>query len=186
MSHLSQISVDHVLHVSMFVPHKLLSDLIKSMPDVVSPISRYATGRDYHKIIRNRLQKLAEKISKVTGEFGYRAFTDSAPVLEKAVARNSGLGWIGKHTNLINPDTGSWFFLGEIYTDLPLPVDEPFVTDQCGSCTACIDVCPTKAIVGPYQVDARRCISYFQLTIRIIQEWILIYSSLYYWRERQL
>lgn len=129
-------------------------------------VSRYATGRDYHKIIRSRLQKLAEKISKVTGEFGYRAFTDSAPVLEKAVARNSGLGWIGKHTNLINPDTGSWFFLGEIYTDLPLPVDEPFVTDHCGSCTACIDICPTQAIVGPYQVDARRCISYLTIELR--------------------
>ncbi len=129
-------------------------------------ISRYATGRDYHKIIRSRLQKLAEKISKVTGEFGYRAFTDSAPVLEKAVARNSGLGWIGKHTNLINPNTGSWFFLGEIYTDLPLPVDKPFVTDHCGSCTACIDICPTQAIVGHYQVDARRCISYLTIELR--------------------
>ena len=129
-------------------------------------ISRYATGRDYHKIIRNRLQKLAEKISKVTGEFGYRAFTDSAPVLEKAIARNSGLGWIGKHTNLINPKAGSWFFLGEIYTDLPLPVDEPFITDHCGTCTACIDVCPTQAIVGPYQVDARRCISYLTIELR--------------------
>ncbi len=129
-------------------------------------VSRYATGRDYHKIIRNRLQKLAEKIAKVTGEFGYRAFTDSAPVLEKAIARNSGLGWIGKHTNLINPKAGSWFFLGEIYTDLPLPVDEPFITDHCGSCTACIDICPTQAIVEPYRVDARRCISYLTIELR--------------------
>ena len=129
-------------------------------------VSRYATGRDYHKIIRNRLQKLAEKISKVTGEFGYRAFTDSAPVLEKAIARNSGLGWIGKHTNLINPKAGSWFFLGEIYTDLPLPVDKPFITDHCGSCTACIDICPTQAIVEPYKVDARRCISYLTIELR--------------------
>jgi len=129
-------------------------------------ISRYATGRDYHKIIRKRLQKLAEKIAKVTGKFGYRAFTDSAPVLEKAIARNSGLGWIGKHTNLINPRAGSWFFLGEIYTDLPLPVDEPFVTDHCGSCTACIDICPTQAIVEPYKVDARRCISYLTIELR--------------------
>ena len=129
-------------------------------------ISRYATGRDYHKIIRNRLQKLAEKIANITGEFGYRAFTDSAPVLEKAIARNSGLGWIGKHTNLINPKAGSWFFLGEIYTDLPLPVDEPFITDHCGSCTACIDVCPTQAIVEPYKVDARRCISYLTIELR--------------------
>lgn len=129
-------------------------------------VSRYATGRDYHKIIRNRLQKLAERITKVTGEFGYRAFTDSAPVLEKAIARNSGLGWIGKHTNLINPKAGSWFFLGEIYTDLPLPVDEPFITDHCGSCTACIDICPTQAIVEPYRVDARRCISYLTIELR--------------------
>jgi epoxyqueuosine reductase len=129
-------------------------------------ISRYATGRDYHKIIRNRLQKLAEKIAQITGEFGYRAFTDSAPVLEKAIARNSGLGWIGKHTNLINPKAGSWFFLGEIYTDLPLPVDEPFITDHCGSCTACIDICPTQAIVEPYKVDARRCISYLTIELR--------------------
>ena len=128
-------------------------------------ISRYATGRDYHRIIRKRLQKLAVKIAKVTGKFGYRAFTDSAPVLEKAIARNSGLGWIGKHTNLINPKAGSWFFLGEIYTDLPLPVDEPFITDHCGSCTACIDICPTQAIVEPYKLDARRCISY--LTIEL-------------------
>jgi len=129
-------------------------------------ISRYATGRDYHKIIRKRLQKLAEKIAKVTGKFGYRAFTDSAPVLEKAIARNSGLGWIGKHTNLINPKAGSWFFLGEIYTDLPLPADEPFITDHCGSCTACIDICPTQAIIEPYKVDARRCISYLTIELR--------------------
>lgn len=129
-------------------------------------VSRYATGRDYHKIIRQRLQKLAIKISEITGEFGYRAFTDSAPVLEKAIARNSGLGWIGKHTNLINPKAGSWFFLGEIYTDLPLPVDEPFITDHCGTCTACIDVCPTQAIVEPYKVDARRCISYLTIELR--------------------
>ncbi len=129
-------------------------------------ISRYATGRDYHKIIRNRLQKLADKISKITGEFGYRAFTDSAPVLEKAIARNAGLGWIGKHTNLINPKAGSWFFLGEIYTDLPLPINEAFVTDHCGTCTACIDICPTQAIVGPYKVDARKCISYLTIELR--------------------
>lgn len=129
-------------------------------------VSRYATGRDYHKIIRNRLQKLTKKISNIAGKYNYRVFTDSAPVLEKAIARNSGLGWIGKHTNLINPAAGSWFFLGEIYTDLPLPVDEPFVTDHCGSCTACIDVCPTQAIVEPYKVDARRCISYLTIELR--------------------
>ena len=126
-------------------------------------VSRYATGRDYHKVIRRRLKKLAERIASHVGTFGYRVFADSAPVLEKAIARNAGLGWIGKHTNLINPQAGSWFFLGEIYTDLPLPVDEPFTTDHCGSCTACIDACPTDAIVAPYKVDARRCISYLTI-----------------------
>ena len=129
-------------------------------------ISRYATGRDYHKIIRRRLQKLADKITEVTGRFGYRAFADSAPVLEKAIARNAGLGWIGKHTNLINPQAGSWFFLGELYTDLPLPVDAPFANNHCGSCTACMDICPTQAITGPYQLDARRCISYLTIEHR--------------------
>ncbi|HET7674370.1 MAG TPA: tRNA epoxyqueuosine(34) reductase QueG, partial [Gammaproteobacteria bacterium] len=125
-------------------------------------VSRYALGRDYHKVLRKRLQKLAEFIESEVGPFGYRAFSDSAPVLEKALARNAGLGWIGKHTNLINRHAGSWFFLGEIYTDLPLPVDAP-ETDHCGSCRACIDVCPTQAIVGPYQLDARRCISYLTI-----------------------
>ncbi len=141
-------------------PETILNDPQKAY------VSRYATGRDYHKLIRKRLQKLTEKISKVTGKFGYRTFTDSAPVLEKAIARNSGLGWIGKHTNLISPKAGSWFFLGEIYTDLPLPMDKPFVTDHCGSCTACIDICPTQAIVEPYVVDARRCISYLTIELR--------------------
>lgn len=127
-------------------------------------VSRYALGRDYHKLIRNRLQKLADRVAELAGPFGYRVFTDSAPVLEKALARNAGLGWIGKHTNLINKDAGSWFFLGEIYTDLPLPPDS--VTDNhCGTCTACLDCCPTNAIVAPYEVDARRCISY--LTIEL-------------------
>lgn len=129
-------------------------------------VSRYATGRDYHKIIRKRLQKLIKKILNITGEFSHRAFTDSAPVLEKAIARNAGLGWVGKHTNLIHPKAGSWFFLGEIYTDLPLPIDEAFITDHCGTCTACIDVCPTQAIVKPYQVDARRCISYLTIELK--------------------
>lgn len=129
-------------------------------------ISRYALGRDYHKVIRNRLQHLAEKIREQIGTFGYRAFVDSAPVLEKALARNAGLGWIGKHTNLIHPKAGSWFFLGELYTDLPLPVDEAFTENHCGTCTACIDVCPTGAIVEPYQVDARRCISYLTIELR--------------------
>ncbi|MEX2525097.1 MAG: tRNA epoxyqueuosine(34) reductase QueG [Gammaproteobacteria bacterium] len=129
-------------------------------------VSRYAVGRDYHKVLRARLQKLAERIEQETGPFGYRAFVDSAPVLEKAVARNAGLGWIGKHTNLIHPKAGSWFFLGELYTDLPLPLDEPFETEHCGSCRACIDVCPTGAIVGPYELDARKCISYHTIELR--------------------
>jgi epoxyqueuosine reductase len=128
-------------------------------------ISRYALGRDYHKVLRQRLQKLADKITNSVGNFGYRAFVDSAPVMEKALAEKAGLGWIGKHTNLINREAGSWFFLGELYTDLPLPVDEP-VTEHCGDCTACLDVCPTQAIVAPYQLDARRCISY--LTIELV------------------
>jgi epoxyqueuosine reductase len=128
-------------------------------------ISRYALGRDYHKVIRRRLQQLADKITAQMGPFGYRAFTDSAPVLEKALARDAGLGWIGKHTNLIDKDSGSWFFLGELFTDLPLPVDEP-ATDHCGTCTACIEVCPTRAIVAPYELDARRCISYLTIELR--------------------
>ncbi|HET7930203.1 MAG TPA: tRNA epoxyqueuosine(34) reductase QueG, partial [Rhodanobacteraceae bacterium] len=125
-------------------------------------ISRYALGRDYHKLIRNRLQKLATRIETETGPFGYRAFTDSAPILEKALARNAGLGWIGKHTLVINRDAGSYFFLGEILTDLPLPVDAP-ASAHCGTCTRCIEVCPTQAIIGPYQLDARRCISYLTI-----------------------
>jgi len=127
-------------------------------------ISRYALGRDYHKVIRNRLQKLADRISAEIGDFGYRVFTDSAPVLEKPIAEKAGLGWIGKNTNLISRQAGSWFFLGEIYTDLPLPVDTAS-TNHCGDCSACMDICPTKAIVAPYIVDARRCISY--LTIEL-------------------
>ncbi|MGZ8152498.1 MAG: tRNA epoxyqueuosine(34) reductase QueG [Methylovulum sp.] len=128
-------------------------------------ISRYALGRDYHKLMRNRLQKLADKIRTAVGDFGYRAFVDSAPVLEKAIAEKAGLGWIGKHSNLINRKAGSWFFLGEIYTDLPLPADEP-ATAHCGVCTACLDICPTQAIVAPYQVDARRCVSYLTIELR--------------------
>ena len=129
-------------------------------------ISRYATGRDYHKIIRQRLKKLAQRIQEQYGEFGHRCFVDSAPVLEKALARNSGLGWIGKHSNLINPKAGSWFFLGEIYTNLPLEIDEPFTEHHCGSCKACIDICPTNAIVGDMEIDARRCISYLTIELR--------------------
>jgi epoxyqueuosine reductase len=127
-------------------------------------VSRYALGRDYHKLLRTRLQKLANRIESKVGRFGYRVFTDSAPVLEKALARNAGLGWIGKHSNLIDSRSGSYFFLGEIYTDLPLPVDAP-ASNHCGTCARCLTACPTEAIVTPYRVDARRCISY--LTIEL-------------------
>ena len=128
-------------------------------------VSRYALGRDYHKLIRGRLQKLADRIAAQIGPFGYRAFTDSAPVLEKPLARNAGLGWVGKHTLLIHRQAGSYFFLGEILTDLPLPVDAP-ASAHCGSCTRCIEACPTGAIVAPYQLDARRCISYLTIELR--------------------
>ena len=128
-------------------------------------ISRYALGRDYHKMLRKRLQKLARRIEEAIGPFGYRVFTDSAPVMERALAQKAGLGWIGKHANLLNRDAGSWFFLGSIYTNLPLPVDEA-LPDHCGDCRTCIDVCPTKAIVAPYQVDARLCISYLTIELR--------------------
>ncbi len=125
-------------------------------------ISRYATGRDYHKVMRRRLQRLADRIAAMVGEFRYRVFTDSAPVMEVALARKAGLGWRGKHTLLLSRDAGSYFFLGEIYTDLPLPVDEP-QPDHCGTCERCITSCPTRAIVAPYQLDARRCISYLTI-----------------------
>ncbi len=128
-------------------------------------ISRYALGRDYHKVMRRRLVRLAERIAQVAGPMQYRVFCDSAPVLEKALAEKSGLGWVGKHSNLLNREHGSYFFLGEIYTDLPLAVSEP-VTSHCGQCQACLDVCPTQAIVAPYQVDARRCISYLTIELR--------------------
>jgi len=128
-------------------------------------VARYTLGRDYHKIMRRRLQRLATRVEQTIGPFGYRAFVDSGPVMEKPLAAKAGLGWIGKHTNLINRRSGSWFLLGEIYTDLPLPVDTP-ATDHCGTCTACIDVCPTRAIVAPYVVDARRCISYLTIELR--------------------
>ena len=128
-------------------------------------ISRYALGRDYHKVLRARLKKLAERINQEIGEFGYRVFSDSAPVLEKAIAEKAGLGWIGKHTNLIDAKTGSWFFLGELYVDLELPIDQ-IATNHCGSCQKCIDICPTQAIVGPYQVDARLCISYLTIELK--------------------
>ncbi|VAX12836.1 Epoxyqueuosine reductase [hydrothermal vent metagenome] len=125
-------------------------------------ISRYALGRDYHKLMRKRLQKLAQKIQTEIGPFGYRAFVDSAPVQEKALAEKAGLGWTGKHSNIINSRAGSWFFLGELFTDLPLPLSTP-ANNHCGHCQACIDVCPTHAIVAPYTVDARLCISYLTI-----------------------
>jgi len=136
-------------------------------------ISRYALGRDYHKLIRKRLQQLATKMQQAIAlleptkntDFEYRVFTDSAPVLEKALAEKANLGWMGKHTNLINRQAGSWFFLGEIYTNLPLPITNEQSDNHCGSCTACIDICPTQAIIEPYVVDAKRCISY--LTIEL-------------------
>lgn len=128
-------------------------------------ISRYALGRDYHKVMRTRLQALCERIAAVVGPFGHRVFSDSAPVLEKALARDAGLGWIGKHTLLLGRDVGSWFFLGEIYTDLPLPTDTP-QAPHCGTCARCMEICPTQAIIAPYRLDARRCISYLTIELR--------------------
>jgi len=125
-------------------------------------VARYAVGRDYHKVLRNRLEKLAGRIRERVGKFGYRVFTDSAPVMEVELATKAGLGWRGKHTLLLNREAGSWFFLGEIYTDLELPVDQP-EQEHCGTCTRCIDICQTRAIVAPYELDARRCISYLTI-----------------------
>ena len=135
-------------------------------------VSRYALGRDYHKLMRKRLQRYAERIRAQIGNLGYRVFTDSAPVLEKALGAKAGIGWQGKHSNLLHRDHGSWFFLGEIYTDLELEADEP-LENHCGRCRSCIDVCPTGAIVEPYVVDARRCISYLTIEHRsaIPVEW---------------
>ncbi|MBA1193485.1 tRNA epoxyqueuosine(34) reductase QueG [Pseudomonas entomophila] len=129
-------------------------------------ISRYALGRDYHKLVRKRVQHLAERIQGEIGPFGFRAFVDSAPVLEKALAQQAGLGWIGKNTLLLNRKAGSYFFLAELFVDLPLPVDEAQATEHCGRCQACLDICPTQAFVGPYQLDARRCISYLTIELK--------------------
>jgi epoxyqueuosine reductase len=129
-------------------------------------VSRYALGRDYHKLMRKRLAQLGERINRELAPHRYRAFVDSAPVLERGLAQKAGLGWIGKNTMLINRRAGSWFFLGEIYTDLPLPLDAPYTEEHCGRCRACLDICPTGAIVAPYQVDARRCISYLTIELR--------------------
>jgi epoxyqueuosine reductase len=143
-----------------------LHDVPASLADELKPgqayIARYARGRDYHKVLRARLQKLCERIEAESGPFGYRVFTDSAPVLEVELAAKAGIGWRGKHTLLLSRDAGSWFFLGEIYCDLPLPADRE-EQNRCGSCQRCIDVCPTQAIRGAYQLDARRCISYLTI-----------------------
>jgi epoxyqueuosine reductase len=128
-------------------------------------VSRYALGRDYHKVLRRALAALARYMHQRVGPFGYRVCVDTAPVLEKALARNAGIGWIGKHTNLIARDAGSWFFLGEILTDLPLPADAA-ASAHCGTCQACIPACPTGAIVAPWRLDARRCISYLTIELR--------------------
>lgn len=133
--------------------------------DDLAYVSRYALGRDYHKLMRKRLQTFAERIVQTYGKMGYRVFTDSAPVLEKALAAKAGIGWQGKHSNLLHRDHGSWFFLGEIFTDMALEIDAP-LENHCGRCTSCIDICPTAAIVEPYLVDARRCISYLTIEHR--------------------
>jgi epoxyqueuosine reductase len=144
-----------------------LADDTRPLEVLASPdkayISRYTLGRDYHKLVRKRLAALARRIEALAGVGQYRAFVDSAPVLERAIAERAGLGWIAKNTMLINSEAGSWFFLGEIYTDLPLPVDTPQQTRHCGTCTACLDICPTGAFTGPFQLDARRCISYLTI-----------------------
>lgn len=142
-----------------YLPHSKTAD----NPEQAA-ISRYAQGRDYHKVVRARLQKLATAISELAGPFGYRVFSDSAPVMEVEYASQAGLGWRGKHTLLLSRQ-GSWRFLGEIYCDLPLPPDSP-VDEHCGSCRACLDACPTRAIVAPYVVDARRCISYLTIELK--------------------
>jgi epoxyqueuosine reductase len=154
---------------------KVLSDGGKAF------VARYALGRDYHKVMRGRLKRLARRIAAEIGAFGYRVFTDSAPVMEVELARKAGLGWRGKHTLLLTREAGSFFFLGEIYTDLPLPVDAP-VAEHCGSCVKCIEVCPTGAIVAPYVVDARRCISYLTIELKgsIPVEWRLLIGNRVY------
>jgi len=128
-------------------------------------ISRYALGRDYHRVLRPKLQRLVDRIQQSVGEFRHRVFTDTAPVLEVALAAKAGLGWRGKHTLLLTREGGSFFFLGEIYTDLALPIDAP-ASEHCGTCHACIDACPTGAIVAPYELDARRCISYLTIELK--------------------
>lgn len=147
-----------------------LPDSVETVERLKTPqqayIARYALGRDYHKVMRKKLTQLAQRLEERIGPYGYRAFVDSAPVLERQLAEKSGLGWIGKNTLLLNETAGSWFLLGEIFTDLPLPIDEPPSAPpekRCGSCTACLDICPTKAFVKPWVLDARRCISYLTI-----------------------
>ncbi|MGA0705696.1 MAG: tRNA epoxyqueuosine(34) reductase QueG [Steroidobacteraceae bacterium] len=149
------------VRMNCFAPDGRPANEVLADPELAY-IARYALGRDYHHILRPRLQKLASRLEQEVGPFGYRAFVDSAPVMEKPLARNAGLGWIGKHTNLINSEAGSQFVLGELFTDLPLPLDTP-ASDHCGSCTACMPACPTGAITAPYQLDARLCISYLTI-----------------------
>jgi epoxyqueuosine reductase len=149
------------VRMNYFPAEAAAADAVLADPQLAY-VSRYALGRDYHKVLRGHLKTLAQQLLERIGPFGYRVCVDSAPVLEKALARNAGLGWIGKHTNLLARDAGSWFFLGEILTDLPLPADAA-ATQHCGSCTACIDICPTQAILGPQQLDARRCVSYLTI-----------------------
>jgi len=155
-----------VISVGMdYWPHDT-SDPFEILADTqLAYISRYALGRDYHKVLRQRLKKLVARIRTAVGEFEQRVFVDSAPVMEKPLAEKAGLGWIGKHTNLLTEQHGSWFFLGEIYTDLALPPDSP-ARNHCGTCQACMDACPTDAIIAPYQLDARRCISYLTIEHR--------------------
>ncbi|MDI9244867.1 tRNA epoxyqueuosine(34) reductase QueG [Marinobacter sp. CHS3-4] len=140
-------------------PARVLTDPEKAY------VTRYAVGRDYHKLMRKRLATLAKKIDEAVSGYDYRAFVDSAPVLERALAQRAGLGWIGKNNMVIHPKGGSFFFLGEIFTSAPLPVDAPFEKEHCGSCAACLDICPTDAFEGPHRLDARKCISY--LTIEL-------------------
>jgi len=156
--------------------HRVISVRLDYLPAPDSParvltnpekayVTRYAVGRDYHKLMRKRLATLAKRIDEAVSGYEYRAFVDSAPVLERALAQRAGLGWIGKNNMVIHPKAGSFFFLGEIFTSAPLPVDEPFEKEHCGSCSACLEVCPTDAFEGPHKLDARKCISY--LTIEL-------------------
>ncbi|GAB4393208.1 MAG: tRNA epoxyqueuosine(34) reductase QueG [Gammaproteobacteria bacterium] len=149
-----------VVRLDYMPPHAEMAETLRDKARAY--ISRYALGRDYHKLIRKRLEKLAHLINQKVTNFGYRAFADSAPVMEKPLAEKAGLGWMGKNTLILNRHAGSYFFLGVLYTSLPLPIDEP-VKNHCGRCSACIDVCPTRAIVAPYQLDARRCLAYLTI-----------------------